>query len=130
MLLASTQVFAAGCDLRCSLMVTASPSGHFSSHSEMKMAHCHHIVIDSGTTANFFSNDSCQDTGCESDLPAAVKNTEQKNADASDLQDATVALFASLPEISQTNRVTPSATLNRRSDSRPLASRPGSSLRI
>jgi hypothetical protein len=128
LLFAGSQMRALSCDLSCSLMTT-SVNSH-SANREMKMSHCHSMAIDCDKTVGFSSSDSCHSIGCESGLPAMVRNGEQKGADAANLLDATLALWADSSEITPFHRMTFVASLSRKSDNRPVAVRPDSSLRI
>jgi hypothetical protein len=128
LLFVSVQALAASCDVRCSLM-GASPHGH-AWHADERMSHCSGRSMDSDKGASLSASDSCAATTCGTELKAINKNTDQSDADSSKLLASAVALLIDPFGSSGPNRTTPFASLSQRSDSRPLAQRPGSSLRI
>jgi hypothetical protein len=129
LLLVSVQALAASCDVRCSLM-GASPHGH-AWHADERMSHCSGMSMDSDKGASLSASDSCAATTCGAELKAINKSTDQSDADSSKLLVSAVALLIDPPFGSNgPSRTTAVASLGRGSDSRPLAQRPGSSLRI
>ncbi|WP_035356030.1 hypothetical protein [Edaphobacter aggregans] len=128
LLLVSVQALAASCDVRCSLMGT---SGHVHAwHADEQMFHCSGMSMESDKGASLSANDSCVATTCGTALKAINKGSDQNDADSSKLLVSAVALLVDPFGSSGPNRTTPFASLSQRSDSTPLAQRPGSSLRI
>ena len=128
LLLVSVQALAASCDVRCSLM-GASPHGH-AWHADERMSHCSGMSMDSDKGASLTASDSCAATSCGTELKAINKSTDQSDADSSKLLVSVVALLIDPFGSNGPSKTTAIASLSRRSDSRPLAQRPGSSLRI
>ena len=128
LLLLSVQALAASCDIRCSLMGT-STHGH-AWHADERMSHCSGMSMDSDKGANLTASDSCAATTCGTELKAINNSADQNDADSSKLLVSAVALLVDPLGNSELNRTSVFASLSRRSDSRPLAQRPGSSLRI
>ncbi|SRR5713226_3229090 len=128
LLLVSVQALAASCDVRCSLMGT-STHGH-AWHADERMSHCSGMSMESDKGASLIASDSCAATTCGTELKAINKSTDQSDADSSKLLVSAVAMLVDSFGNSGPNRTTAFASLSRRSDSRPLAQRPGSSLRI
>jgi len=128
LLLVSVQALAASCDVRCSLM-GASPHGH-AWHADERMSHCSGMSMDSDKGASLTASDSCAATTCGTELKAINKSTDQSDADSSKLLVSAVALLIDPFGSNGPSKTTAIASLSRRSDSRPLAQRPGSSLRI
>jgi hypothetical protein len=128
LLLVSVQALAASCDVRCSLM-GASPHGH-AWHAHEQMSHCSGMSMDSDKGASLTASDSSAATTCGTELKAINKGSDQNDADSSKLLGSAVALLIDPFGSNGPNRTTAIASLSRRSASRPLAQRPGSSLRI
>jgi hypothetical protein len=128
LLLVSVQALAASCDVRCSLMGT-SPHGH-AWHADERMSHCSGMSMDSDKGASLSASDSCAATTCGTELKAINKGRNQNEADASKLLVSAVALLVDPFGSNGPSRTIAIASLSRGSDSRPLAQRPGSSLRI
>ena len=128
LLLVCVQALAASCDVRCSLM-GASPHGH-PWHAHERMSHCSGMSMDSDKGASLTASDSCAATSCGTELKAINKSTDQSDADSSKLLESVVALLIDPFGSNGPSKTTAIASLSRRSDSRPLAQRPGSSLRI
>ena len=128
LLLVSVQALAASCDVRCSLM-GASRYGH-TWHADERMSHCSGMSMESDKGASLSASDSCAATTCGTELKAINKGSDQNDAGSSKLLVSAVALLVDPLGNSGSNRTTAFASLSRRSDSRPLAQRPGSSLRI
>lgn len=76
------------------------------------------------------ASDSCNPTGCGTVFQAIIKSTDRSDAVSSKLLVSAVALLIDPFGSSAPGRITAFALLSRTSDSRPLAQRPGSSLRI
>ena len=128
LLLVSVQALAASCDLRCSLM---GPSTHSHAlHNDGQMADCQGMSMDHSKETNLTASDTCSHNGCGTALKAIVKSADQSDAYAGKLLVSAVALLVDPLGNSGSNRTTVFALLSRRSDSKPLAQRPGSSLRI
>ena len=125
LLLVSVQALAASCDVRCSLMGT-SPHRH----ADERMAHCSGMSMDQDKQASLTASDCCTPTGCGTQLKAIVKGADQNDAASTKLLVSVVALLVDPFGNSGSIRPTAFASLSRTSDSRPLAQRPGSSLRI
>jgi hypothetical protein len=128
LLLVSVQALAASCDVSCSLM-GASPHGH-AWHADERMSHCSGMSMDSDKGVNLSASDSCTATTCGTELKAINKSSDQNDADSSKLLVSAVALLIDPFGSNGPSKTTAIASLSRRSDSRPLAQRPGSSLRI
>jgi hypothetical protein len=128
LLLVSVQALAASCDVRCSLM-GASPHGH-AWHADERMSHCSGMSMDSDKGVSLSASDSCTATTCGTELKAINKSSDQNDADSSKLLVSAVALLIDPFGSNGLSKTTAIASLSRRSDSRPLAQRPGSSLRI
>jgi hypothetical protein len=128
LLLVSVQALAASCDVRCSLMGT-SPH-HHAWHADERMSHCSGMSMDQDKQASLTASDCCSPTGCGTQLKAITKGADQNNAASSKLLVSIVALLVDPFGSSGSNSPTAFASLSRTSDSRPLAQRPGSSLRI
>jgi hypothetical protein len=126
LLLVSVQALTVTCDVRCSLM-----GGSTDSHAlraDLQMPHCHGMSMGQDKQVCLNASDSCAPTGCGTELKAIVKSVNQN--DAGKLLVSAVALLAGPFGSGESDRTTASASLTRRSDSRPLVQRPGSSLRI
>jgi hypothetical protein len=128
LLLVSVQVLTRSCDVRCSLM--GASTDHHALQTDDQMAHCHGVSMESSKGASLTASDSCAATTCGTELKAINKSADQNEADSSKLLVSAVALLVDPFGNSGPNRTTAVASLGRRSDSRPLAQRPGSSLRI
>ena len=128
LLLVSVQALSASCDLRCSLM-GASTHSH-ALHNDGQMADCHGMSMDYGNETNLTASDTCSHNGCGTELKATVKSADQRDAYAGKLLVSAVTLLVD-PFGGTTPSKTPTfAVFRRDSDTRPLAQRPGSSLRI
>jgi len=129
LLLVSVQALAASCDVRCSLM-GASTHGHDRpAQGDERMSDCSRMSMDSDKGTSVTASDSCSATTCRTELKAINNSTDRNDADSSKLL-VSVALLVDPLGNSELNRTSVFASLSRRSDSRPLAQRPGSSLRI
>jgi hypothetical protein len=125
LLLVSVQALTVSCDLRCSLM-GASTDSH-ALRADLQMPDCHGMSMGQDKQVCLHASDSCAPTGCGTELTAIFKSVDQN--DAGKLL-VSVALLAGPFGDRESDRTTASASLTRRSDSRPLVQRPGSSLRI
>jgi hypothetical protein len=125
-LLVSVQALPASCDIRCTSM--GAMTGHASSHADGQMPHCHALPTKSGKKTTLTATDSCATTPCATDLKA-IKNAGRSDSDSSKLLLSAIALPID-PFQSVAPRSTSSLAFAGRSDGRPLAQRPGSSLRI
>jgi hypothetical protein len=128
LLLVSVQALAASCDVRCSLMGT-STHGH-AWHADERMSHCSGMSMESDKGASLSASDSCAATTCGTELKAINKGSDQNDPGSSKLLVSAVALLVDSFGSSGPSRTTAIASVSRGSDSRPLAQRPGSSLRI
>jgi hypothetical protein len=128
LLLVSVQALSVSCDLRCSLM--GAPTHSYALHNDGQMTDCQGMSMDHGKEINVTANDTCSHNGCGTELKAIVKSADQSDAYAGKLLISAVALLVDPFGSSGPNRTTPFASLSQRTDSRPLAQRPGSSLRI
>jgi hypothetical protein len=128
LLLVSVQALAASCDLRCSLM-GASTDSH-ALHSDGQMTDCHGMSMDHGKETNLTASDTCSYNGCGTGLKAIAKSVDQSDAHADKLLVSAVALLVDPFGGTAPSTTTTFAVFRRDSDSRPLAQRPGSSLRI
>jgi hypothetical protein len=128
LLLVSVQALAASCDLRCSLM-GASTHGH-AWHTDEQMSNCSGMSMERSQRVSLTANDSCVSNTCGTELKAISKSADQNDADSSKLLISAIALLVDPPGNSASSRLTAFASLSRRSNGRPLAQRPGSSLRI
>jgi hypothetical protein len=128
LLLVSVQALSASCDLRCSLMGTSTHSHAL--HNDAQMADCQGMSMDHGKETNLTASDTCSHDGCGIELKAIVKSTDQSDAHAGKLLVSAVALLVDPFGGSAPSTTTNFAVFRRNGDSRPLAQRPGSSLRI
>jgi hypothetical protein len=128
LLLVSVQALTASCDVRCSLM-RASTDSH-ASHSDEQMADCHGMSMERSPGASLIAGDSCAATTCGTELKAIVKSADQSDAYAGKLLVSAVALLADPFGSTVSSRTIGFRSFSRTLDSRPLAQRPGSSLRI
>jgi len=128
LLLVSVQARAVSCDLRCSLM-GASTDGH-ALHSDGQITDCHGMSMDHGKETNLTARDTCSRNGCGTELKAIVKSADQSDVYAGKLLVSAVALLDDPFGGTTPSRTTTFAVFRLNSDSRPLAQRPGSSLRI
>ena len=125
LLLVSVQALSASCDIRCSLMGVSTHG-----HADMQMPHCHGMSMEQDKQASVTASDSCDPTGCGTGFQAIIKSDDRSDAVSSKLLVSAVALLVDPFGSSAAGRLTAFASLNRTNDSRPLAQRPGSSLRI
>lgn len=128
LLLVIVQALAVNCDLRCSLM-GASTDCH-TLHTDSKMPHCHGMSMERDKQISLTASRSCAPTGCSTQLTALTKSTDQKDAGSGNLLVLTAVWLDDPLENDLSNGPTTFRLLSRTSDSRPLAQRPGSSLRI
>lgn len=128
LLLVSVQALSASCDLRCSLM-GASTHSHVM-HNDGQMADCQGMSMDHGKGTILTGTDTCSHNGCGTELKAIVKNADQSKAYAGKLLVSAIALSVDPFGGTTPRRTFTFAVFRRDSDSRPLAQRPGSSLRI
>ena len=133
LLLASAQALAASCDLRCSLMQSSMESS--ASHAAGPMTHCQGMAMQGnhahrGQGTCLTANDSCAHNGCGIGLNSINKSGDQDYAALGKVLASTIALFIDPARNSGPDRTSLRASLRHRSDGRPLAQRPGSSLRI
>jgi len=128
LLLVSVQALAASCDLRCSLM-GASTRSH-ALHNDGQMTDCQGMSMDHSKETNLTASDTCSHNGCGTELKAIVKSADQSDAHAGKLLVSAVALLVDPFGGTAPSRTATLAVFRRNSDSRPLAQRPGSSLRI
>jgi hypothetical protein len=127
LLLISVQALAASCDLRCSLM--GASTGGQALHSEVPVPHCHGMSMERGRAGTLSANDSCASTTCGTELKA-LKSADKSDTFSSKLLVSAVALLADPLRNAASSRTTASTSFGRSGESRPLAQRPGSSLRI
>ncbi|HTF65910.1 MAG TPA: hypothetical protein VK638_24785 [Edaphobacter sp.] len=128
LLLVSIQALAASCDVRCSLM--GASTGIHAAHSDNQMTDCRGMSMGKDKQASLSASDSCATTGCGTELMAISKSSDQSGADSSKLLVSAVDLLADPFGSIAPGRTDTLALFSRRSDSRPLAQRPASSLRI
>jgi hypothetical protein len=130
LLLVSVQALTASCDVRCALMGASTDRHHHALQTE-QMADCQGMSMESsGQGASLTAGDSCPSTPCGTELTAITKSGDRNDFGASKLLVSSVALLVDAFGSSEPNRTIVFASLNRKGDSRPLAQRPGSSLRI
>ena len=128
LLLVSVQAMTVSCDLRCSLM-RASTGCHNMQTAE-PMAHCHGMSMEQDKQASVSSSDSCAHSVCRTELTAIAKSAvDQNGAGASKLLVSAVASLVDPFGTNEQSRTVGFASISR-SETRPLAQRPGSSLRI
>jgi hypothetical protein len=125
--LVSVQALSVNCDLRCSLM--GAKHVH-ALHAGMQMAHCHGMSMEQHEQTSVAANDCCSSTVCMVSPTAIPKSTAQDTDGSSELLRSAMALSADLLGDSNSNQITAFLSFSRSSDSRPLAERPGISLRI
>jgi hypothetical protein len=128
LLLVSAQALAASCDLRC-LLMGASPHSH-ASHNDGQMANCHGMSMVHGKETILRASDACSHHGCGTELKAIVKSADQSDTYPGKLPVSAVALMVDPFGGNTPSRIPTCAVFRRNSDGRPLAQRPGSSLRI
>ena len=128
LLLVSVQALAASCDLRCSLM-GASTHSH-ALHNDGQMTDCQGMSMNHDKETNLTASDTCSHNGCGTELKVIVKSADQRDAYAGKLLVSSVALLVDPFGGTTPSRTTTFALVSRASASRPLAQRPGSSLRI
>lgn len=126
LLLVSVQVMTVGCDLRCSLM-RASTGCHM--QTAEPMAHCHGMSMEQDKQASVSSTDSCTHSVCRTELTAITKSADQNDAGPSKLLVSAVASLVDPLGSNERSRAAGFVSFSR-SETRPLAQRPGSSLRI
>jgi hypothetical protein len=127
LLLVSAQAMTVSCDLRCSLM--RASTGCHAMQTAGAMAHCHGMSMEQDKQASVSSSDSCAHSGCRTELTAITKSADQNDAGLSKLLVSAVASLVDPFGSNEHSRTTGFASFSR-SESRPLAQRPGSSLRI
>jgi len=125
-LIVSVQALTVNCDLRCSLMGISTDS-HVS-HADMQMPHCHRMSMEQDKQTSVNANGCCAPKGCGAQLKAIAKSAGQN--DSSKLLVLGGICFVDPHRNCGSGDSTAFASLGRTSDSRPLAQRPGSSLRI
>jgi hypothetical protein len=128
LLLVSVQALSASCDIRCTLM-GASTGGH-TLQTAMQMPHCQGMSMERDQGASLTANNSCAATTCGTELKALVKSADQSDAYAGKLLVSAVALLADPIGSTLSSRTIGFRSFSRTLDSKPLAQRPGSSLRI
>ena|ERR1700692_1158418 len=128
LLLVSVQALAVGCNVRCALMGVSAD--RHALQTDERMADCHGMSMEAGQGASLTASDSCPATSCGAELSTINKSADQSDADSSNVLLSAVALLVDPFGTNAPNRTTAFAALSRGSDSRPLAQRPGSSLRI
>jgi hypothetical protein len=129
LLLVSVQALAAGCNVRCALMGVSAD--RHASQADERMADCHGMSMEAGQgVSSLTASDSCPANSCGTELSAINKSADQSDADSTKVLVSAVALLDDPFGNDRPNSTATFATLSRRSDSRPLAQRPGSSLRI
>jgi hypothetical protein len=128
LLLVSVQALAAGCNVRCALMGVSAD--RHALQTDERMADCHGMSMEAVQGASLTASDSCPANSCGTELRAINKSTDQSDADSSKVLVSAVALLVDPFGNNGPNRTATFATLSRSSDRRPLAQRPGSSLRI
>ena len=127
LILVSVQAMTVSCDLRCSLM-RASTGCHDRQTAE-PMAHCHGMSMEQDKQASVSSSDSCTHAGCGIELTAITKSADKNDAGPSKLLVSAVASLVDPFGSNEDNRTGGFDSFSR-SETRPLAQRPGSSLRI
>lgn len=127
LLLVSVQAMTVSCDLRCSLM--RASTGCNAMQTAEAMAHCHGMSIVQDKQASVSSTDSCAHSGCRTELTAITKSADQNDAGPSKLLVSAVTSLVDPLGSNEPDRTTGFASFSR-SEARPLAQRPGSSLRI
>jgi hypothetical protein len=128
LLLVSVQALAASCDLRCSLMGSSTHSHAL--HNDGQMTDCQGMSMDHSKETTLAASDTCSHNGCGTELKAIVKGVDRSDAYAGKLLVSAVALLVDPFGGTAPSRTTTFAVFRRNIDSRPLAQRPGSSLRI
>jgi hypothetical protein len=134
LLLVSAQALAANCDLRCALMRHAMQN--HGSDGALQMAHCQGMAMQQSSDGQggqgtcLTANSSCAHNGCGIGLNSINKSGNQDEAGPGKLLASAVALFIGPSRSSGPDRSSSRASLRQKSDGRPLAQRPGSSLRI
>jgi hypothetical protein len=128
LLLVSVQALTVSCDIRCSMMRTSTDS--HASHGDEQTADCHSMSMERSHGTSLIAGDFCATTTCGTELKAINKSSDQDNAGSSRLLASAVALLVDSLGNNAPSRTTAFASLGRGGDRKPLAQRPGSSLRI
>lgn len=133
LLLVSVQALAANCDLRCSLTGTSMDT--HASHAAAQMTHCQGMSLVRGQAERskgtcLTPDNSCAHNGCGIGLNSINKSADQDYAGSGKLLVSVVALLVDPLGSSGPDRASSYASLSPGSDGRPLAQRPGTSLRI
>jgi hypothetical protein len=129
LLLVSVQALAANCDLRCSLM-RSSMVNHTSQMPDCQGMTMQRSNAQRAQGTSLTPDSSCAHNGCGIGLNSINKSSDQDYANSGTLLRSAVALFIDPSGSSGPDRASSHASLSPGSDSRPLAQRPGSSLRI
>lgn len=128
LLLVSVQAMTVSCDLRCSLM-GASTDCHVM-EAVGQMPHCHGMSMGQDKQASVTASDSCAPADCQAELTAITKSVDQDDAVTGKLLVPALVLSVDLLGTRGPSRTTSFAALSQRSEARPFAQSPGSSLRI
>jgi len=88
------------------------------------------MSIDHSKETNLTASDTCSHNHCGTELKAIVKSADQSDAHAGKVLVSAVALLVDPFGSTAPGTTTTFAVFRRNSESRPLAQRPGSSLRI
>ncbi len=128
LLFVSVQAMTVSCDLRCSLMGASTDCRVV--QADAQMPHCHGMSMEHGKQDSVAASDSCAPAGCKGEVTAIVKSVDQNDIAAGKLPVSAVALSVDLMGNRGPSRASSFAALSQSSEARPLALRPGSSLRI
>jgi hypothetical protein len=126
--LVCVQAMKVTCELRCSFMRASTDCRAMQTDEHMR--HCHGMSMEYDNQASATASGSCTHAGCGTDLTAITKSVDQNDPGRKLLVSADVLAFDSLGSSGPTRAAAVFAALSQRSNSRPLAQRPGSSLRI
>jgi hypothetical protein len=126
-LVVGVQALAVDCDLRCASMGISTES--HASHASMQMLHCRGMSMGQDKQNSMNSIGCCATGGCGAQLKPIAKSPSQNDAGSSKLLVLAVIRFID-PHGNSGSDISTAAPLSRTSDSRPLAQRPGSPLRI
>lgn len=127
LLTVGAQSMIVSCDLRCTLM--RASTGCHAVETAGAMVNCHGMSMAPDNQASVSSSDSCPRSGCSTDLTAITKSAAQNDSDPSRHLESAVASMSYLIGSNEHSTNTGFASF-RRSGTRPLTQRPGSSLRI
>jgi hypothetical protein len=106
------------------------PTHTHAAHADTQMSHCQGMSMGQDKQTSAAADDGCAPNGCGTQWNAFFKSADRNDAKSNSILFSFAVLLADPSQSVDSNNLTVSASLKRRGDSRPLAQRPGSSLRI